>query len=189
VLDYGCGDALDAPRVAARVGRLLLYDGAREVRQRVTQRVANEPRIAVPDDAALDALAPGVADLIVVNSVIQYLSRAELDGLLARAKRWLKPAGRLVLADIVPPGDMLVPDTLALLRTAARHGFLGAALLGLVATFFSDYWKLRRTLGLSCYGETEMRAILAAAGFVAERRPENFGFNLARMTFVARPRP
>ena len=59
VLDYGCGDALDAARVADCVRRLYLYDAAPEVRARLVRRFADHERIEVLDDAGLgDAWCP-----------------------------------------------------------------------------------------------------------------------------------
>ncbi len=189
VLDYGSGEALEAGRVAAACGRLCLYDAAPATRANLARRFAGIPAIAVLDEAGLGGLPARSLDLIVVNSVLQYVAKDELPGLLARWRRWLKPGGRLALADIIPPGDMMLPDTMALLGFARREGFLLAALAGLAAMFFSDYRRLRAKLGLSCYGEAEMLALLTEAGFAAERRQPNFGINAARMTFVATPVP
>jgi hypothetical protein len=119
--------------------------------------------------------------------VVQYLSPAELDRLLPLWRRKLAPAGMLVIADVVDPDAGMLPDVLALLRLARAEGFLLAALGGLAATFLSDYRRLRRELGLALYREGEMLARLRAAGYAAERRPRNLGFNQARMTFLARP--
>ncbi|MCC6471460.1 MAG: class I SAM-dependent methyltransferase [Alphaproteobacteria bacterium] len=190
VLDFGCGDALDAGRVAGRVARLYLYDAVPEVRARLRRRFDGQARIAIPDDQAL-AGPPmqGTIDLIVVNSVLQYVQDDEFRRLLALWRGLLKPGGRLVLADVIPPGDTLVPDTIGLLRFAWHEGFFLAAVAGLAATFFSDYRRLRQKLGLKVYGEEEMLKRLADAGFAAERRRPNFGFNQLRMTFVARPIP
>jgi SAM-dependent methyltransferase len=187
LLDYGAGDALEADRVAGRLRQLHLYDAAAEVRARLSRRFAGNPRIAVLDDAAFAALSESSLDWIVVNSVLQYVPPLALPGLLAGWRRKLKPGGALVLADVIPPGDTMVADTLALLGFAWRGGFFRAALAGLVATFFSDYRKLRQKLGLSVYNEAEMLAKLRDAGYSAERRRPNFGFNQARMTFIARP--
>lgn len=188
VLDYGCGDALDAARVADRVRRLYLYDAAPEVRARLVRRFADHERIEVLDDAGLgDAVVAGAIDLMVVNSVLQYVPPEGFARLLATARRVLKPEGRLVLADVIPPGDTLVADTKGLLGFAWREGFFAAAVAGLVATFFSDYRRLRQKLGLQTYAEATMLRQLADAGFTAERRRPNFGFNQVRMTFVARP--
>jgi SAM-dependent methyltransferase len=189
VLDFGCGDALDAARVGARVGGLYLYDAAEEVRGRLARRFGDEPTIHILDEEALRAMPAASLDLIVVNSVLQYVTPAEFEGLLADWRRLLKPSGNLVLADVIPPDDTMLADTLALLRFAWREGFLLAAINGLVATAFSDYPKLRRKLELSTYTEVQMLAKLKDAGFTAERRRPNFGFNQTRMTFTAGPVP
>lgn len=185
-LDYGCGEALEAARIAERAGRLYLYDAARPVGRHLAERYGDAGRIVVLDDVGLAALAPASLDLVVVNSVIQYLTRAELGALVERCRSWLKPGAALVLADVVPPDASALADVGSLLATAWRHGFLGAAFAGLAATFFSDYRRLRQAAGLATYGEAEMAALLRDAGFDAQRRARNFGFNQARMTFIAK---
>jgi len=188
ILDFGCGEALEAPRIAARVGRLWLAEAADAPRAALQRRLAGVPKIEVIAGDAVGRLPDGSLDLIVVNSVAQYLSRAELDSWLWVFRAKLAPTGRLVLADIIPPTMGSLDDVGALLAAASRHGFLLDAVKGLALTFFSNYRRLRRDLGLTRYAETEMLAKLEAAGLSAERRRRNFGFNQGRMTFVARPR-
>jgi hypothetical protein len=62
------------------------------------------------------------------------------------------------------------------------------AIAGLARTFLSDYWRVRTRYGLTRYSETAMMQNLAAAGFTAQRAPNNIGHNQARMAFIARPR-
>jgi SAM-dependent methyltransferase len=188
VLDYACGEALETPRVAAAVGKLVLCDGAPSVVAKLRERFGSLGHVAfaLPED--LDAALPdGTADLIVVSSLIQYLSREDLVALLGRFRAKLKPSGRLVIADVIPPDAGMVPDVLSLLRNALRHGYLPAAVAGLVATAVSPYRKLRSELGLSTYAEADMLALFAGAGFQAARHEPNLGLTPHRMTFVARP--
>lgn len=187
VLDYGCGDALEAARVASRVGRLFLYDAAPSVRERAVARFSGTGNMTVLDDSGLDALPAGSLDVIIVFSVIQYIDRAALPPLLARMRSWLVPDGLLVLADVIPPEAGLVDDVRALLSTAIPHGFLLAALGSLATTLFSDYRQLRQNLGLSIYADDELRAALTAAGFAVERHSRNLGFHPVRRTYLARP--
>lgn len=189
ILDYGCGDAFEAARVAARARRLYLFDAVPEVVGRVRERFAGEPAIAVLGDGELASLPAESIDLIVVNSVVQYLQPVELSEMLATARRLLSRGGTLVIADLIDPATGAVSDVLSLLRCAAGNGFLLAALGGLVATFFSDYRRLRQSIGLATYREDDFLRILSAAGFDARRRPSNFGFNPQRMTFIATKRP
>ena len=187
VLDYGCGEALSADLLAHRCGRLTLCDAAATIRERLKERFAGNPKIAVMAPDEVDASPDGACDLIVVNSLVQYLSRSEFAERLAVWRAKLKSGGHLVLADVIPPHLSPLADARALTGFAAKGGFLGAALVGLVRTFFSDYRRLRGELGLAQYDEPEMTALLAAAGLTATRRPSNLGHNQARMTFVAKP--
>jgi SAM-dependent methyltransferase len=187
VLDYGCGETLHADRVAAAAGRLILCDAAPKVRAALLARFEHVHNIDVraPEEVAM--LPAHTLDLIVMQSVAQYLQPEELDALLAQFRRLLKPGGRFVLGDVLQPHVSPLTDAAALLRFAAANGFLGAALLGLLRTVFSDYPRLRSTLGLSLYDEAAMRQKLQAAGFAGRRAPANIGHNQARMTFVAEP--
>jgi SAM-dependent methyltransferase len=187
VIDYGSGEATAAHLVAEAARRLILSDGAPAVRAKLAAHFENNPKITVLSPEEIAALPGGTADLIVMNSVAQYLKRAELDDLLALFRRLLAPGGRLVIGDVIPPHTSAGTEVFALLRLAWRNGFVGPALLGLVRTLFSNYRALRTKLGLSHYGEAEMLEVLRSAGFRAERRYPNIEHNQQRMTFVATP--
>lgn len=185
-IDYGCGEATRADIVAAACAQLILSDGAGAVRDKLKARFAGVPNIAVKSPDEVAALPAQSADLIVMNSVAQYLDRATLDALLATFRRLLKRDGRLVVGDVIPPHTSVATEIAALMKLAWRNGFLLAACGGLARTLFSEYRKLRSTLGLAHYTEAEMLAVLAAAGFRAERHFPNIEHNQQRMTFVAR---
>ena len=92
-------------------------------------------------------------DLVVMNSVAQYMTPEELDTAFAVVRRLLKPAGRLVLGDILRPQVGMARDVLALLKFAKAHGFLKDALYGLASTALSDYRQLRTRIGLQRYAK------------------------------------
>jgi SAM-dependent methyltransferase len=187
VLDHGCGEALSANRIAARCAKLYLCDGAPLVRERLKERFRKEVRIEVIAPEDLDGIPDGSLDLVVANSLLQYLSLDELRALLAAWRAKLKPQGSLVLADVIPPDGSALADARALLGFAWKGGFLKAALAGLGRTALSEYRKLRDEIGLSQYSEGEMVELLRDTGFAASRRPVNMGHNQARMTFIAKP--
>ncbi len=186
VLDYACGEALSAAKVAEACGKLILAEPAPGVRGRLIARFAPDTRIRVRSLEDLRKTDANSIDLAIMNSVAQYMTPAELDAAFATVKRLLKPGGRLVLGDILRPEVGMPKDVLALLRFAAAHGFLRDALIGLVSTALSDYRQLRAKVGLQRYSEAEMLAKLAASGFSASRAHVNIGHNPWRMTFVAR---
>jgi ubiquinone/menaquinone biosynthesis C-methylase UbiE len=186
VLDYACGEALFAARVAEACGKLYLAEPAPGVRGRLIARFAPNTKIRVRSLEDLRQMAEKSVDLVVMNSVAQYMTPRELDSALAVIRRLLKPSGRLVLGDILRPEVGMIRDVLALLRFARAQGFLKDALIGLMSTALSDYRQLRSRVGLQRYSETEMVAKLADAGFSASRAHFNIGHNPWRMTFVAR---
>jgi ubiquinone/menaquinone biosynthesis C-methylase UbiE len=186
VLDYSCGEALSAAKVADACGMLILAEPAPGVRGRLIARFAPNTRIRVRSLDDVRKMPESSIDLAVMNSVAQYMTPAELDAAFAVMRRLLKPGGRLILGDILRPEVGMPRDVLALLRFAATHGFLKDALVGLLSTALSDYRQLRARIGLQRYSEDEMVAKLAAAGFTASRAPRNIGHNPWRMTFVAR---
>jgi SAM-dependent methyltransferase len=187
VLDYGCGEATSANLVADAAAHLAMVEAAPNVRATLTARYGGNSKISVltPEEAA--ARPAGSFDLIVLHSVAQYLSEAELDELLARFHRLLEPDGLLIVGDIVPPQLAAPKAALSLLIFAARNGFFFAALSGLLRIFVSDYLRLKSRVGLSHYTQAAMLAKLAAAGFTTERAQRNIGHNQWRMTFLARP--
>ena len=186
VLDYACGEALSAAKVADACAKLYLAEPAPGVRGRLIARFAPNTKIRVRSLDDLRKTDEKSIDLVVMNSVAQYMTQDELDSAFAVIRRLLKPSGRLVVGDILRPEVGMGRDVLALLKFASSHGFLTDALYGLASTALSDYRQLRTRVGLQRYSESEMIAKLGRAGFAASRAHNNIGHNPWRMTFVAR---
>ncbi|MDX2158363.1 MAG: class I SAM-dependent methyltransferase [Hyphomicrobiaceae bacterium] len=186
VLDYGCGEALAAREIAGCCGHLVLCDAAESVRRGLTERFRDVHGISVcrPEDLADDAT--GRFDLIVVNSLLQYLAHDELARCMAMWWRLLAPNGEVLFADIVPPDVKPHADAWQLLTFAVRHGFFLEAVLGLVRTTLSDYRSLRDRLGFTMLSEAEFMALTTRHGLTARRVHPNLGHNQLRMAFLAR---
>src|SRR6185369_903730 len=138
-----------------------------------------DPKIKAIAPEDVDRLPNASLDLVFANSLVQYLTAAELDRILALWRRLLAPGGVLIVADVIPPHVGAVSDGLALLRYAAAHSFLGAAVLGLARTALSRYRQLRSELGIARYSEAEFMEKLRGAGFSAERLAKNVEHNPA----------
>ena len=166
----------------------MLYDGADVTRRRLVSSFANHPKIRVLDDAELDAiLAPASGlDLVVVNSVAQYLSRQQFADALRRFHSLLKSDGKLLLGDIIEPDTLLIGHVTTFLQFAWQNDFFVAAIFGLVRNFISPYRKLRRNAGYACYRESEMIFILKGAGFVGDRLMSNIAVSQLRSSYLAR---
>lgn len=187
VVDYGCGEALSAQRIADACSHLLLCDSAPRVRERLAARYAGRSNIGVISPAEFEELPAGTIDMIVVNSVVQYLSASELERLLAISRDKLSQTGRLLIADLIPRHVGPLRDAMELMKFAGRNGFLVSAAAGLVKSYFSSYRHKRNRLGLLRFEEAEIMALLSRSGFAAERRYPNVGHNARRMTLLAVP--
>ena len=185
VLDHGCGEANYAAEVAQHCRWLYLCEAAEGVRAGVAYRTWRIPNIEVLDPAGVEALPDRSLDLVVANSLVQYLTRRELIDLLGLWRRKLKPTGVLVVADVIPPDVSPLRDAASLLWFGLKGGFLLAAVAGLVRTALSDYRKVRAQLGLPRIRQADFTMVLADQGFIADRVRPNFGHNQGRMTFRA----
>ncbi|HEX2653269.1 MAG TPA: class I SAM-dependent methyltransferase, partial [Xanthobacteraceae bacterium] len=122
VIDFGCGEALHADLMASVAGRLILIDAAESVRNHLVDRFKDNPKIEVQSPDALSKFDDRSIDLIVMHSVAQYLTPAQLGALLIVFRRVLRPDGKLLLGDIIPPDVSAISDVWALLNFAARNG-------------------------------------------------------------------
>src|SRR6201994_4477736 len=89
VLDYSCGEALSAAEVANACGMLILAEPAPGVRGRLIARYAPDTRIRVRSLEDVRKMHEKSLDLVVMNSVAQYMTPQELDSALLIIKRLL----------------------------------------------------------------------------------------------------
>jgi SAM-dependent methyltransferase len=188
MLDYGCGEALSADRVAEPVSRLILCEPAPNVRVMLGARFAGNDKIAVRKPEDITTMPAGSMDVVIMHSVAQYLGSHEFDALAKTFRRLLKPGGLLVVGDVIPRKGSAFADARALLRFGWQEGFFWAAVRGLFRTYFSDYWRLRKRIGLSRYDADEIAAKLETAGFAAAPARSNIGHNDKRTTVLAHAR-
>ncbi len=189
VLDYGCGEALHADRVADAARWLTLAEAGPAVRGRLIERFKDNSKIVVISTDRVAGLQPQSFDMVILHSVSQYLTPEEFDRTAALFYAVLAPGGLLLVGDVVPPDASALSDSGALLRFGWQDGFFFAAVAGLVRTLFSDYSRLRTKVGLTRYSEKEMAGKLAAAGFTVTRARSNLGHLTTRMTFLAHKSP
>jgi SAM-dependent methyltransferase len=186
VLDWGCGDALAAERMAEIVGTLLLYDAAPSIRERLQRLHGTHPGISILDDAGLGRVTGASVDLVILNSVVQYLGEQELAQALTLFGNLLKPGGSLLVGDVIDPGTPMLRHVTTFLGFALRRGFLPAAVAGLAQTSASPYRRLQREVGLRSYTPAEMIGLLARHGFTAEQLAANIAVSRHRAAYRAR---
>jgi SAM-dependent methyltransferase len=185
VLDFGCGFGHVVELLAPEVSRIDYWDAAERMRRATAQRTAHLAT-AAPVDLGPGVHAPvGGYDLILVNSVIQYMSASELAGWLVRWNGMLRATGQVVLSDVPAPGTAALPELLGVLRFAATHRILLRTVLDGVAEA-DRYLHSRRRGDLQRWQPAELARRVAGAGLVAEVLPANLTHFRSRFSMVLR---
>jgi cyclopropane fatty-acyl-phospholipid synthase-like methyltransferase len=172
VMDFGCGFGYVADGVAPYVGELLLWDSSRNMRERAAAAVAGRCNVHPIDLSDGEAVARVRFDLILVNSVVQYMTRRELAGWLGRWRDMLSPAGRIVLSDLIPPQRGGIADIADLLRFSASRGFLLRALWQAVGEL-GRYRRMRQAAPLMRLGREDLEALAEEEGLAVTFLPRN----------------
>jgi SAM-dependent methyltransferase len=118
VLDFGCGFGHVAALLAPSVGPVAVWDAAASMRTHAAATLKPFQNAGVWDESS------GPFDLILVNSVVQYMSADELAGRLRQWAGVLAPSGRVVLSDLTEPGHPTASDMWSLFRFSVRRGYL-----------------------------------------------------------------
>ena len=186
ILDYGCGEALYATGLLAKCSHLTLVDTSQNTRTQIKSRLNNSDNVKIlsPEDCA--SLKNDSIDLIVANSVFQYLNQDQTLFTIQLFHRVLKHDGKVIIADIIPLNSSVLSDSFNLLKLGYRNQFFLASIFGLFKTFFSDYRILRNSLGLTNYSSDDLIYFLTQNGFKGKLEVKNFGHNKNRLCFSAK---
>lgn len=189
VLDYGCGRNGFIEDLIHKADQLILCDAAVSVREEMNRRFDNHERIMVLSPEELALFPDGAFGLIVMHSVAQYLSVAELQSALVTIERLMKENGRLLLGDIVPTDNSAFSDTYAFLQFWSREGGALSAAYCLFRMMFSPYTKVRIGVGLQTYDDATLLDMLRSSGLICDRLARNIGHNQTRLSYLCRKRP
>jgi SAM-dependent methyltransferase len=184
VLDFGCGFGFVAEMLAPRVGELFLWDASANMRRRARLNVAGRQNIRFLDLSDPKSLPYELQfELILVNSVVQYMTLEEFSAWLLRWRNMLAPGGRIVVSDLIPPDYLALWDIVDLLRFSARRGFLVRAIWQAFSEIWR-YWGVRKVRPLSRVGREDLSQRGKDAGLLVSYLPANLTHFKKRLTAV-----
>jgi SAM-dependent methyltransferase len=184
VLDFGCGYGFIAEELAPRVADYYLWDVAASMREHALARLARLGNVHLLDLSNPEAVPDGLRlDLVLVNSVVQYLQPAELASWLVCWRKLLAEDGQVVLSDLIPPAHGFLADLLSLLWFSVRRGYLFRALWN-VAGEHRRYLATRETCPLYRVGRDELQRHARAAGLSVRFLPRNLTHFTGRLTAI-----
>jgi hypothetical protein len=122
-------------------------------------------------------------ELILVNSVVQYMTLEEFSAWLLRWRNMLAPDGRIVISDLIPPNYPALWDVEDLLKFSARRGFLMRAVWQALNEIWG-YWAVRQARPLSRFGQGELNRQATDAELTVTYLPTNLTHFKKRLTAV-----
>jgi SAM-dependent methyltransferase len=177
VLDFGCGYGFVAEMLAPKVRTLYVWDASPTMLDYTRARIAAHANAHVLD---LDTEAsPDVhLHLVIVNSVVQYLTEDEAVHWLGVLARLLRPDGRLLLSDVVGPHRALVTE---LRRALSRRRVRALRIAGMWR-----YLRSRRSAPLLRLDRSGLERIAGRNGLRVELLPRSLTHFENRLAAVLR---
>jgi SAM-dependent methyltransferase len=162
VLDFGCGYGFVACALAPRVGSVAVWDASPRMRSRASATLRPHANARLID---LSQATPAERfDLILVNSVAQYMTSAEFDVWLERWHDLLAESGTLVLSDLLPPAHGTWVDVVDILSFSSRHRILLRTLREATVEV-RRYWRTRAVQPLVRIHPDDLCRRAGVAGF------------------------
>jgi SAM-dependent methyltransferase len=182
VLDFGCGPGYVARQIAPHVGSVDLWDASPTVRRQAASDLRHR------NVRVLDGLDPEDAigdryDLIIVNSVVQYMTEHELRRWLDAWSRYLRPLGEVVVADVAFQPPHVARELAEWVWFCARHGVL----LSAVRFAWRSQARYRAALadeGLHVHDRAAWDELAVDAGLRLELADANLTLRKRRATLV-----
>ncbi|PYM36913.1 MAG: hypothetical protein DME15_02425 [Candidatus Rokuibacteriota bacterium] len=184
VLDFGCGFGFVAELLALRVAELYAFDASDHMRRRAQLRLASHANVRFLAPPRATPWPAGLRfDLILVNSVVQYMPLDELQQWLGRWRGMLAPGGRLVLSDLLTQNVDSLREVVELLVLSARRGCLVSVLRKALGEL-RQYTKTRRVRPLSQIDFGDLRERAGRHGLAVDVLASNLTYKKARATAV-----
>jgi SAM-dependent methyltransferase len=184
VLDFGCGFGFVAQILAPKVGELFLWEASANMRRHTRLNVASHQNVRFLDLSKPEAVCGDLRfDLILVNSVVQYMSIDELSLWINRWRTMLSPGGRIIVSDVIPPDHDSISDIVDLLKFSLRRGVLVDVICRLFLKLWR-YWKVRRSWPLARISREQLSQLAKPASLTVTCLPRNLTQFRTRFTAI-----
>jgi 2-polyprenyl-3-methyl-5-hydroxy-6-metoxy-1,4-benzoquinol methylase len=176
ILDYGCGPGFVGDSLA---GRQIQLTGADINEFFIEECRKNHPAsrfLLINTDTATnkkilaEALNGKQFDYILLLSIIQYFkSTNDLDEVTGLLRAYLKPQGKLIIADVLDENTSSLKDAFSLLVHCIKKGRIRAFVGFISYLLFSDYRKISKQNKLLLVSEQTIRTIATRHGLQCKK--------------------
>jgi cyclopropane fatty-acyl-phospholipid synthase-like methyltransferase len=186
VLDFGCGPGFLVERLHDRVREIHGVDTSAQMITECREKFRHCPNVGFTTllrdrYTDLSFLNPRRFTKTVVLSVVQYFRTVgDVWDLIKSVAAISAPGACLLIADI-PTASVPLLDTLELLKSGWREGYLMECIRFLAQTRLSRYSRIRAEQGLLCLPVSELERLIAERSLDAEVLQTPLTYNSRRV--------
>lgn len=176
VLDFGCGPGLLADSLKSAAVKITGADINQFFLDEYKRKHPEAELIRLPNEYGSDQhilkklLADRTFDYIILLSITQYFSdQDDLSRLLRVLKGCLKDGGKIIVADVVPPGHSSVSDGLSLLKHSLRRNHLVEMMFFINYVLSSRYRKHSSKTPLLSFSQDKIEQMATNLGLTCQR--------------------
>jgi cyclopropane fatty-acyl-phospholipid synthase-like methyltransferase len=186
VLDFGCGRGFISTLIAEQVGSVWAWDLAKNMRAIARSRLAGKSNVVVPEELPDPDTTTHRFDFILLNSVVQYMTAAELRDWLEKWRRLLTADGRVVLSDLIPKRHTPWRDLPSFLWFSLRHGFIVSALRNIVRVR-KRHDQLNQLQPMLRLDPADLKTMAGSTDYAMHVLPRNLTVLSSRFTAILTP--
>ena len=181
VLDFGAGFGNVSYYLKGKTSHIYLYDKSDYMSEVLRHNFKKFDHIDILE--SLKQIDKKV-NIIIINSVLQYMTPDELKSMLNNLKSICDKHTRIIISDIIPNNYSKLADFLIQLWLGLKFGFFSKLMVYAISnTFFSPSMSLS-TSYLTTYDEDEIISILNEFQFTSEKMKSNFTLSKKRYTLA-----
>ena len=184
VLDFGAGKGDVSLLIRDKVQKIYLFEKSKMSTELLRKRFYDCENIHILD--SLPEIKEPVS-VIIINSVIQYMSKNEVEKMLSDLQKISSPNTKLIISDALPSGYTKFNDALHMLKTSLKNGFFLEFVTNMITSIINSPQLSLKTSSLQIYDKDEMKQILLKHGYDSVIMEKNFTYSQDRYTLYCTP--
>ena len=182
VLDFGCGFGHVADALAPKVREVHIWDESENMRIQASRNVSHHRNVVLCEAMnSSEFLSDRQFDLILVNSVVQYMSIHDFSCWLGKWGSLLTTEGTIIISDIIPLRSSPFLDLASLVTFSVRHRILFQAIRE-GFKMWRNWGKINKAQPLQHYSREGIRRNVEAAGLRAVFIKRNLTYRRGRLS-------
>ena len=179
VLDFGAGRGDIPLLIKDKVQKIYLFEKSQISTDFLRKKFKNIKNIDIVDNV-LEINEP--VSLIIINSVIQYMTKDEVGNMLSNLHKISNSKTKLIISDTLPSNYTKFNDAINLLKTSLKNGFFLKFASNMATSIIYSPKLSLKTSALQAYDAYEIKQLLLKHGYNSIIMERNFTYSTHRYT-------